>query len=598
MSDWPRPLAASDELGLVRAGLPLSREDPADCPAHLAVKARPWLTAARRLPAYDPFLTFTLKPLMTALDLIEFHGSSPAEAIGELRRTRGRFGRGRPAHDGLVEWTVEAVDRFLSRRRIRLDDRGPGEPPTEPVAYEWVVRDVPPAHARPDARGARVYERTAWGRRYASADGTRRELWLLSFGSAKKGRSDAEVAAAASVTAFGRASRPGYDRERHRPGPYTVVDQHRSDPGPQRIRVIDFGCGDGTARTIADCTPAEAARDFARYTEPVLTRMLDGSERRPGRSCVECSGAGRCGALPPSTGHGEPPGLIGLPAPVRPRTRRSLSASDLRAYADCPAKYHLTRELKLRSARPENPAIGRGRAVDAVLNARHGIRRPRGCRGLVAPDDSAWSGLPPETALAAAAMLARHAALCPLDRLAPEEEVRVQAQVTAYDPVLDLVLIAQPDLLHTRRGGWVWRETKTVGGRPYEGSSVLERHPQLALAVLLMRTGELADGDRRRSRIELELLGSAFARRLEIDPWQPSVHASARDIVRRAAGPWLEETEYRAVPGRACRDCEALDWCRAGREHSAADPRQPGGIPVPPPGAASAARGTARPASE
>ncbi len=405
------------------------------------------------------------------------------------------------------------------------------------------------------------------------------------------------MAAAASVTAFGRACRPGYDRERDRPEPYTVVDPHRSAPGPSRIRVIDFGCGDGTARTTVDCTPAEAARDFGRYTEPVLTRMLDGSERRPGRSCVECSGAGRCSALPSSAGHGEQAGLIGLPLPVRVRTRRSLSASDLRAYADCPAKYHLTRELKLRSVRPENPAVRRGRAVDAVLNEQHETRRPRGCRGLAAPDESAWSGLPPEIALAAAAMVERHAALCPLDRLAPEEEVRVQAQVTAYDPVLDLVLVAKPDLLHTRRGGWVWRETKTVGRRPYEGGSVLVHHPQLALAVLLMRTGELADGDRRRSRIELELLGSESARRLEIDPWQPSVLASARDIVRRTAGPWLEETVYRAVPGRPCRDCEALDWCREGREHLAADSRRPGGAPVPPPGAAPAACGASRPAA-
>jgi hypothetical protein len=276
---------------------------------------------------------------------------------------------------------------------------------------------------------------------------------------------------------------------------------------------------------------------------------------------VECPGAGHCPALPTEAG------LVGLPPPERRRKRRSLSASDLRAYVDCPAKYHLTRELNLRTARTENMAIRRGRAVDAVLNERHSLRRPRGCRGLPAPAASAWAGLDEETARIAQEMLARHAAVCPLDRLGAAEEVRVQAEVTAYDTALDLVLIAKPDLLHTRRGGWVWRETKTTGSRIFEGMPVLETYPQLALAVLLMRTGELAEGDRRRSRIELELLHEDDSDRLEIDPWRPDVLREARQIIAKAAEPWLRDATYTAAPDNACEDCEALDWCRAGRAH-------------------------------
>ncbi|GAA2250819.1 hypothetical protein GCM10010232_43420 [Streptomyces amakusaensis] len=574
MSNWPCALATSDELSLVRTGLPLTREDPADCPAQLAVRARPWLSAAGRLPSHEPFLTFTLKPLMSALDRVEFGGLTPEEAIAELRRTRGTFGRGRPAHDGLVEWTAEALLRWLDRRGTWCRDRGADGPPTRAVRDEWVVRNRSrnaAGHDAHDARGARIYERTAWGRRYASADGSVRELWLLSFGTAKKDRPAAQAAAAAFVTAFGEPCRSGYDGERGRTEPYTAVAPYGPTAGPDRVRVIDFGCGDGTAEVTADCTPAEAARAFERNTRPVLARVVDGSERRPGRGCVECPGAGRCPALP-----GPPPGLIGLRRTDRRRKRRSLSASDLRAYAECAAKYHLTRELKLRSPRPENPALRRGRAVDALLNERHALRRPRGCRGLPAPASEVWAGLPEDAALAAAAMVERHAALCPLDRLGPDEEVRVQPRVTAYDPVLDVVLIAQPDLLHTRRGGWVWRETKTRGGRLYDGGSVLAGNPQLALAVLLMRTGEPAGGDHRRSRIEVEILGAEGGNRLEIDPWRPRVHAEAREIVRATAEPWSADVSYRAAPDEHCRDCEALDWCREGRRYLAGGAVAPG----------------------
>ncbi|ANW16929.1 PD-(D/E)XK nuclease family protein [Streptomyces clavuligerus] len=583
MSNWPRTLATSDELSLIRTGLPLTREDPDDCPAHLAVRARPWLTAAYSMPSYEPFLTFALKPLMTALDRIEFDGCTAQEAVAQLRRTRGAFGKGRPAHDGLIEWTAQALTRYLDRWEARQRTRGAHQPPMRPVAEEWVVRNPLPRHAGCDARGAWIYERTAWGRRYASADGSVRELWLLSFGTAKKDRPVSEVGAAALVTAFGEPCRSGYDRARGRTEPYTPVVPFEAMPEPERIRVVDFGCGDGGAEITMDCTPAEARRAFDRDTAPVLGRVVDGAERRPGRSCAECPGAGRCSALPgPASGtaHGGndqqkaapvPAGLIGLPRSGPVRKRRSLSASDLRAYADCPAKYHLTRELKLRSLRPENEAIRRGRAVDSLLNIRHELRRPRGCRGLPAPDAAVWAGLPEDAARAAGAMVEQHATLCPLDRLGPEERVRVQPQVTAYDPLLDIVLIARPDLLHTRRGGWVWRETKTRGGRLYEGGSVLKAEPQLALAVLLMRTGELADGDRRRSRIELELLRTETSNRLEIDPWQPEVYTEALAVVRAMAEPWSRDTVYRTAPTRHCHGCEALDWCREGRAHLAAE---------------------------
>jgi hypothetical protein len=253
------------------------------------------------------------------------------------------------------------------------------------------------------------------------------------------------------------------------------------------------------------------------------------------------------------------------------RARRSLSVSDLRAYQDCPAKYHATRQLKLRSRRPESPEVRRGRVVDSVLNIRHAATPYRSCHGLPGPaDPSAWGAeghhLTGQEAFDGAAMLEQHSFICPLDGLGPEEEVRVQYQVTCYDPELDLVLIATPDVLHTRRGGWIWRETKTAGRHLYEGKPLMVTYPQLALGVLMLAAGILG-GEVPRSRVELELLHTDDLTFEELDPSRPQVVDEAREVIAGLARAWAKDQDYPTNPGRWCGGCEALDWCCPGAEH-------------------------------
>ncbi|MFD0885055.1 PD-(D/E)XK nuclease family protein, partial [Streptosporangium algeriense] len=168
-----------------------------------------------------------------------------------------------------------------------------------------------------------------------------------------------------------------------------------------------------------------------------------------------------------------------------------------------------------------------------------------------------------------ARMIAEHAALCPLDGLGAAEQVRVQPQLTCYDPALDLVVVATPDLIHSRGSGWVWRETKTRVVPLWEGRSLMRTYPQLALAVLMMASGVLG-GDLRRSRVELEMLYPDGCDLEELDPGLPAVVDEARVVVSELADPWQRDDSYDPAPGRHCDGCEALDWCRPGREHIAA----------------------------
>lgn len=169
-----------------------------------------------------------------------------------------------------------------------------------------------------------------------------------------------------------------------------------------------------------------------------------------------------------------------------------------------------------------------------------------------------------ETALRAARILAQHRALCPLDGLSSDAVAHVQHQVVTYDP--DLVILAVPDLLYSRSGGWVWRETKTATRYLWEGRPLLRQYPQLAVAVLLISCGALG-GNLRRSRIELEILYSDDCSLEEIDPSQDATVAEARQIIADLALPWNRDTTYDPIPGQDCGECEVLDWCRAGQEH-------------------------------
>ncbi|WP_051801110.1 PD-(D/E)XK nuclease family protein [Streptomyces sp. NRRL F-525] len=541
MSAFRKPPQVDGDDQLIRIGLPLLRQEPDACPAGRALRARPLLTQqpdrSRRKPVED----FPFAPWGNFVDSVEHRGKSLAEAVASAVNVR----RCSEAH---VLWAAEAAGVYLAARAREQSVRvAAGHLATCPVQQQWVGADQ---LRGPDGRGADRYERTAWGRQYASEDGSLREIWIPSIDCVKRDRPMPEIAAAAYVAASGVPADIPYGKRAQLPESHSVL--------PQRVRVVGVGLGDGGTQVLADWDATEARRQFDEHAKELMSSAADGHELRPGQDCVRCEALSGCAAVP------RVPGLLGVPASLRPRKRRSVSVSDLRAYRDCPARYYLTRVLKLRERRTENAAIRRGRAVDAWLNERHAATPATPCRQVSLP--KVLPGLSAEELPSAVAMIRHHRGRCPFDGLAAEETVEPQRRLAVYDQHADVVVIADCDLVHTDRGGVVVRETKTASHRFGERQELVRTYPQLALAVLLMASGALG-GDPRRSRIELEVLREDGARLEEVDPFDAVTLDQSRRVITELAAEWAADETYSAAPAHDfdCADCEARRWCTSAR---------------------------------
>ncbi|MFF3892849.1 PD-(D/E)XK nuclease family protein [Streptomyces sp. NPDC001812] len=551
---------------LIQASPRMARPKPAACPTHRRIAMRPLLVADPPVPFRPaPREEFAFGPLFAALDLWE-HSGWPLERIREeLRGTRGAFrGWGAPVHPALLAWTAHALERYAAaREREQSAARAAGLPPTTPVKQQWTVRtrrrDVPDTH------DARQYEQTVWGRAYASADGTVRDLWIPSLGRAKQSRPAAELATVARVVAYGSPT----PRRRARSEPPPTATDDRVLPG--LVRVFDVGCADGLFERLLAEHPAEVKKRYETDGAPAFRAVVAGAGTRPGEDCVDCKALAGCTDLKraPRLWNGKPQAVA--------RRRRSVSAWDLRLHGECPAQYHLVRQLHLNDLSAEGAGARRGRAVDSLLNERHGEQPVHGCRERQSPDAAglrATTGLDEASAREAAGMLAEHRLLCPLNGLGPDEQVLVQHPVTAYVPELDVVVLAVPDLVYTHRGRWIWRETKTASRPLWEGRSLLRSFPQLALGVLLFHAGALGS-DPRRSWVELEYLreGHGDSRLERLDPGSADIVDEARTVIAGLAQPLLDDTTYEPRTGRHCHGCQARTWCRPGTAYVADHPR-------------------------
>ncbi|MBA0051365.1 PD-(D/E)XK nuclease family protein [Streptomyces sp. AJS327] len=563
----------------------MARPDAAACPTHRRIAMRPQLVAEPAVPFLStPYEEFGFGPLFAALDRVEHGGRSVEQVREELRNTRGPFrGRGAPVHPVHLAWTAHALERYVAARvREQAAAAEAGLPPTLAIGQPWTWRTR--RLDAPDPRGARQYEHTLWGRMYTSADGAVRDLWLPSLGRAKTSRPGAELGAVARVMAHGAPT----PRRRARDEPPTgATDTSRS---PALVRVFDVGCADGSVEPLLGAAPSfgegpvEARKRFEGDAVPAFLSIATATGTRPGESCVDCKAIAGCTDLKRT------PSLWGGRRPPVARKRRSVSAWDLRLYAECPAQYHLVRRLHLNDLSGENEGARRGRFVDSWLDAHHGEQPVRGCRDRAAPNPDVLRSeteLDEASAREATGMLAGHRLLCPLDGLGADERVLVQHRVTAYVPELDVVVLAVPDLVYTHRGRWVWRETKTSSRPLWERDSLLRTYPQLALGVLLFHAGALGD-DPRRSWVELEHLreGHGESRLERIDPGRAEIVDEARHVIAGLAQPLLEDTTYEPRAGRHCHGCLARTWCRPGSAYATDHPLPHG------PGAFSSADGS------
>ncbi|MFD5000584.1 PD-(D/E)XK nuclease family protein [Streptomyces buecherae] len=492
------------------------------CPMADALTARgfrPRQSGERRPETLEHF---TLAPFMAASD-----AQDPPRPGTDSRR-------GRPVpvlHDGLRRWTEHAVARY--REAFAGDaDEGMVE-----VSIPWVYRYRPPVENR---HVASEYRFTVWGRRLSSADGSLRELRLPVNRMRQQPPPVGFVAAAALVLA---EAAPG--------------------PKPHRVRIAEVSLLDGCVRTLFDDTREAALSLYREHGPETLSAILGNQEYRPGTSCASCSYAVACPALRRA------PGLLGVATGGRPR--RTWSVTNGRNYRACPARDHLRRlHLPTADAVERDPTSERGRALHAYLAAQHDDRTPRPCTPEI-PERWVPGGfeLPEHERALGRRLLRRHAAVCPMRHVRDGTDVRNEPRVVRLDTTADVVVIAAPDLLYRDGDSWVWRETKTTASERTGNVTLLERYPQLALAVLLLARGDLG-GTPHRSRVELEVLRPSGADLELIDPFARATRTAAECIVHALVADWHRDDHYAPSPGRACQRCEVAQWCSSALTSEAA----------------------------
>jgi hypothetical protein len=522
---------------LVRVQASSARPGEKSCPQHVASKAHAAVWPREPQPRKEPGLQqFALDPVNGLLDMMEFDGLTLGQALSRLHDNGGTR-----LHPGLLRWAEYAARQYLAAGE---DIDAARDWAAIPVSRAWVMQSRPP-----DATGGITYELCAWGRRYQSEDGQRRELRVPRAKSVTDRPVQlAEIAVDAFVLAYGR---PPLGRPRrgdaYRLGMPTQVE---------KVRVVEVGCEDASHRVMFDGTAREAKRLYDDHARQRLRSAVTGGEYRPGDECPDCKLLGVCPALP------RRPGILGIKDAGR--AVRSWSVTNGRHYQDCHAQEYLERlHLPPTEGIGVSSAIRRGQAVHAWLASRH-ARKPASC--CTADDVPAtpdlWSAggweVAGDDARLGVQMIGDHALMCALRDLSPDAAVLPEHRLTVYDPDAGVVVIAKTDLLYQDGSGWVLRETKTTTHA--DEGDLLARYPQMALGVVLLGEG-IPGGSRDCNRVELERLTPSGPLLEIFDPADPDQNAAARRVVHQIAADWHADTCAVPDPGKSCWTCGVSRWC-------------------------------------
>ncbi|MBG0823924.1 PD-(D/E)XK nuclease family protein [Planomonospora sp. ID91781] len=513
-----------------------------DCPASAAAKAYPAMRpVVRDRRRYPPWASFPLGLVISALDFVECDGYDP-DVAAEMAVEESRD----PVHRGVARWI-----RHACRTYVETSESLAAELAAEGVELHLDGRPRVVQHGTRGASAVEMRALTAWGRWYASPDGSVVEFRRLRLRRPTGRKSDHSTLAMAYVAAAG-------DRVVHPRDVYQAVPIPVEHGGvrPQRIRVVEMGLTDADARVLVDAAPEEVRQAYLDSVRPVAARLLTDDRRAPGSDCAGCRLFGSCEALTRT------PGLLGLPGPGT--HRRTWSVTTARQYQVCPAQSHL-RDLHLPAEEAAGSAVRRGLLVHQWLETAHGRPRKRPCTLDDLPDPTgSFHGLAErmmnwDEYQQIWPYLIQHVDVCPLRGPGEVTAVMPEPRVAAYDSTADVVVVANPDLLRRVDGRLVYREQKTsLTDRGITAENALELVPQLALAVCLIAGGVFGDTA---GTVELEQLTPASGTVIELDAADPGVVTAARAVLAELAGPWHRDTAFRATPGPWCRFCPVSRWC-------------------------------------
>lgn len=531
---WTIPAGLRGNAKIIRMSASLLDRREGDCQQFAAAKARPQIHSERaERVRYPPWEDFPLGVVMRALDAVEFGGADPDRAITvAIEENRSQV------HPGLAVWIRHAVHGYL-RASAQLAAHGLGlVPERDPRVVQHVT----------SAMEARIL--TAWGRWYASPDGSVREFRRIRL-RRPKGTPDAPAALAmAFITATGRRAVGNVYRD-------VPIDVRPDDDVPERVRLVEIGITDGVAKVLIDASPGEVRQGYLDYGRDAATRVQNGGGAIPGKDCAQCKARASCDVLP------RLPGLLGVAD--QGTHRRTWSVTVGRQYQICPAQAHL-RSLHVPGDETDGSAVLRGVNTHEWLRAAHSRVPYRPC----STDDLPESGNADLGIAGALEMertdyheirpyLLQHLEVCPLREHGQVTDLVAEPKLAVFDPDADVVVIANPDLLRRVDGLIAYREQKTSYLlRTLRPTDALEQVPQIALAVCLIADGAFGD---RTGRVELERLSPEASEVIAFDASDPAVVVAARRVVNDMVREWHHDTEFATRPSDKCAVCPVARWC-------------------------------------
>jgi PD-(D/E)XK nuclease superfamily len=392
---------------------------------------------------------------------------------------------------------------------------------------------VDPAYP-PDGRSQRTL--TAWAPVYLTRDGTL-EVRRLRLGAAHPLADDLDThwdIAAAYV-----AARSGMGQSE-----------------PDRVRVVEIGCGDGSVVVRFDGSASEAVERYERLSRPRAIAMTGSADVVPCHGCGDCKAAGACGALVPVDG------MLGQPSAGL--MSRSVSPSELQSYRQCPGQWLLHRQLHLPTDHGLSPEQRRGVAVHRWLE--HAHKRAVACSLADLPDVGMSLGpfdgvIGGDDYLIARPYLQQHIATCPF-AITNSSVIGVEATIRGFDATAQLVPVLRPDLIYRIGHVVAIRETKTAEVLSIDSrETAYDRYLQIPFGVQMLRHGLLAHYGVDAGVVELELLTPEGSNVWSWDVSDPMVAAVAAGDVRRAVEQWHGDSTWLTTPGPHCGWCPVNQWC-------------------------------------
>lgn len=383
-------------------------------------------------------------------------------------------------------------------------------------------------------------ELTAWGVYYQSEDKSVRELRLFCYRDADQARDRNQLIAAVNILLNGAMADGPLARWSD---PYQTLP---TNP-PQRVRVRQIGCIDGSAATLFDGDAASAAAFVGGISTVVHDFLLDPTFT-PGNNCVECKYRISCPEIVKA------PGFLGLP--TAGKISKSLSRPMLSAYQRCNYQYFLTYVLKLpKKAFESNSAIARGNAVHEWIMKAHERQIP--CQNSDLPESglgeiAASLGWTQDYLAQARNWITSHIAVCPFNH--DQTKLLSEQTKTIWDCDADVVVTTRADELGTRSGSALWREIKTTSTLPeLTPTEYLLLYPQIAFAI-----GIQSDVG---GTVELEILTPESGKVISFEVSDPVTMLAARRSLAINFDQLHHDEQFEANPGAACNSCPVSAWC-------------------------------------